>query len=75
LAVRRAAFTGDEGVAANNRDARLDRAYRCLMSLPSGAWVGPVMSHCGFTDPATFSRAFRRRFGMALRDVPGNRRG
>ena len=61
-----AAFTGDEGVAAKIRDARLDRAYRRLRG---GTRIGSVMTSCGFTDAATFSRAFRRRFGVAPRDV------
>ncbi|MEE7506027.1 AraC family transcriptional regulator [Methylobacterium mesophilicum] len=61
-----ASFTGDEGVAAKIRDARLDRAYRRLRG---GTRIGPVMTSCGFTDAATFSRAFRRRFGVAPRDV------
>lgn len=64
-----AAFTGDEGVAAKIRDARLDRAYRRLRSRTSGTRIGSVMANCGFTDAAAFSRAFRRRFGMAPRDV------
>lgn len=61
-----AAFTGDEGVAAKIRDARLDRAYRRLRG---GTRIASVMTSCGFTDAATFSRAFRRRFGVAPRDV------
>jgi AraC family transcriptional regulator, positive regulator of tynA and feaB len=68
-----AAFTGDEGVAAKIRDARLDRAYRCLRALGHGRRIGSVMASCGFTDAAAFSRAFRRRFGVAPRDVVDRR--
>lgn len=64
-----AAFTRDEGVAAKIRDARLDRAYQRLRSRRSGTRIGTVMAGCGFTDAAAFSRAFRRRFGVAPRDV------
>jgi AraC family transcriptional regulator, positive regulator of tynA and feaB len=68
-----AAFTGDEGVAAKIREARLDRAYRRLVALPDGGRVASVMAGCGFTDAAAFSRAFRRRFGMAPRDLLAGR--
>nr|WP_244625682.1 helix-turn-helix domain-containing protein [Methylobacterium mesophilicum] len=68
-----AAFTGDGGVAAKIREARLDRAYRRLVALPDGGRVASVMVSSGFTDAAAFSRAFRRRFGMAPRDLLGGR--
>ena len=70
-----AAFTGDDGVAAKIRDARLDRAYRRLAAVRGGVRVASVMASCGFTDAAAFSRAFRRRFGVAPRDLLGSRRG
>ncbi|MBE7201291.1 MAG: helix-turn-helix domain-containing protein [Parafilimonas terrae] len=70
-----AAFTGDEGVAAKIRDARLDRAYRRLATFGGGVRVASVMTSCGFTDAAVFSRAFRRRFGLAPRDLLAGRGG
>jgi len=65
-----AAFAGGEGIAATIRDARLDRAHdRIVMMRKTGARVASIMASCGFTDPATFSRAFRRRFGFTPRDL------
>lgn len=65
-----AAFAGGEGIAATIRDARLDRAYdRIVRARKSGSKVGSIMASCGFTDPATFSRAFRQRFGLSPRDL------
>lgn len=65
-----AAFADGEGVVATIRDARLDRA-RTYLSHPAQAResVATIMIRCGFTDPSLFSRSFRRRFGMAPRDV------
>ncbi len=65
-----AAFAEGDGVVATIRDARLDRA-RAYLSHPAQAResVATIMIRCGFTDPSLFSRSFRRRFGMAPRDV------
>lgn len=70
-----AAFTGDDGVAAKIRDARLDRAYRRLAAVRGRVQVASVMTSCGFTDAAPFSRAFRRRFELAPRNLLGARSG
>ena len=65
-----AAFADGEGVAAAIRDARLDRAHRQL-SAPAhaGDSVTAIMYRCGFTNASGFSTAFRRRFGIAPRDL------
>lgn len=65
-----AAFADGDGVAATIRDARLDRA-RTYLSNPAQAHesIATLILRCGFTDPSTFSKAFRRRFGLAARDV------
>ncbi|MCJ2143180.1 helix-turn-helix domain-containing protein [Methylobacterium sp. E-066] len=65
-----AAFAGGEGIAATIRDARLDRAHdRIVMMQTTGGRIGSIMVSCGFTDSATFSRAFRQRFGFSPRDL------
>ncbi|WP_336486347.1 helix-turn-helix domain-containing protein [Methylobacterium nigriterrae] len=70
-----AAFADENGIAAVIRDARLDRAYRHLSSPAcDGESIAAVMRACGYLDPAGFSRAFRRRFGLAPRDLREGRR-
>ncbi|CAM3252133.1 MULTISPECIES: helix-turn-helix domain-containing protein [Methylobacterium] len=71
-----AAFADGDGVAASIRDARLERARRYL-SVPAHAHdsIATIMLRCGFTDASAFSRAFRRRFGIAARDVRTPRSG
>ncbi|WP_267424454.1 helix-turn-helix domain-containing protein [Methylobacterium sp. GC_Met_2] len=65
-----AAFADGEGVAAAIRDARLDRAYRQLSApAPAGDSIATIMYRCGFTNASGFSTAFRRRFGIAPRDL------
>ncbi|MCJ2143181.1 helix-turn-helix domain-containing protein [Methylobacterium sp. E-066] len=65
-----AAFAGGQGIAATIRDARLDRAHdRIVMMRNTGARIASIMTSCGFTDPAAFSRAFRQRFGLSPRDL------
>lgn len=54
-----------ESVAATIWSARLERARRLLVS-PEGArlLVADIAQHCGFREIPTFTRMFRRRFGM-----------
>lgn len=64
------AFADGEGIASAIRDACLDRAHRLLSSDAGGGGnVSTAMWDSGFTNATNFSRAFRRRFGMAPRDV------
>lgn len=63
------AFEDRGGVATVIRDMRLDRARRRLLERgPRPPTVQQVAHECGFSDYATFARAFRRRFGMSARD-------
>ncbi len=45
------------------------RAPTCPTRRRARESVATIMIRCGFTDPSLFSRSFRRRFGMAPRDV------
>lgn len=60
----------DEAVAAVVWQARLERAYRMLRSSEGIAVpVGDVAMLSGFTDLPTFSRMFKRRYGMTPSDA------
>ncbi|MET1154636.1 helix-turn-helix domain-containing protein [Arthrobacter sp.] len=51
------------------RKARLKKAASLLSNPGSGRrTVGSIAAECGYTDPSTFTRAFRRRYGV----VPTN---
>lgn len=50
------------------RDERLGIASRALADPGIDHPVATVAQMCGFTDLTTFTRAFRRRFGMTPRD-------
>ena len=56
---------GEAGItpAAYIRQERLTRAARLLESSP-GLGVMDVAVRCGFTDVTTFTRAFKRRYGL-----------
>ncbi|WP_348645250.1 AraC family transcriptional regulator [Methylobacterium sp. BTF04] len=70
-----AAFRNEAGVAAAIRNARLERAHRRLSSSGSATdTVATIMFACGLTDAPSFSRSFRRRFGMTPRDVRATHR-
>ena len=65
-----AAFADGEGVAAAIRDARLDRAHRQLSATAhAGDSIATIMYRCGFVNASAFSTSFRRRFGIAPRDL------
>ncbi len=53
---------------------RLRRCRRDLI-LDGGARISEVAFRWGFSDPAHFSRAFRRSFGVSPRDYRARRRG
>jgi AraC-like DNA-binding protein len=60
----------DESVAAVVWQARLERAYRMLSSAEGIAVpIGDIAMLCGFTDLPTFSRMFKRRYGMTPSDA------
>jgi AraC family transcriptional activator of tynA and feaB len=59
----------DEPFAATVRNRRLDRAAAVLADPASTATVTAVAAAHGFDDPTAFARAFRRRFGLAPREV------
>lgn len=52
------------------RRRRLARAHRLLLA---GSAVGRAARACGFGDPDTFARAFRREYGVAPSGVGGSR--
>ena len=55
-------------IAEYVRECRLQAAMTALSRRPGGS-VSAVAARLGFTDPSTFSQAFRRRFGVSPRDV------
>lgn len=60
----------DESVAAVVWRARLERAHRMLCSAESIAMpIGDVAMLSGFIDMPTFSRMFKRRYGMPPREA------
>ena len=62
----------DRSVASLIWAARLERA-RWLLPLPAShnAPIAELAYRCGFVDPASFSRMFRRRFGLSPREARG----
>lgn len=56
-----------ESVAEHLRELRLRRAASLLRVEPDAA-IGTVATCCGYTEPISFDRAFRRRFGMTPTD-------
>ena len=66
----------DETVAHAIWSARLERARQLLTSgTGSQSAIGTIAWHCGFRQPATFARMFRRRFGISPGDIGGWRSG
>jgi AraC-like DNA-binding protein len=56
----------DEGVGAVIWASRLARAYGMLRSAESaGMLVADIAMLCGFREVPTFTRMFRRRYGMS----------
>jgi AraC-like DNA-binding protein len=59
-----------ESVAATIWSARTARAWRMLVSPESmGLLISDIALHCGFTELPTFTRMFKRRFGMTPSDA------
>lgn len=64
------AFAARElAVAGYIRERRLQRVWGLLHSLPASVPIAEVARRCGFLDSTSFSRMFRRRFGVRARDV------
>ncbi|GIH80642.1 helix-turn-helix domain-containing protein [Planobispora longispora] len=62
-------------VAAHVRARRLDHCRRELVSGdPRADRVSVIAARWGFSDPTSFSRAFRRAYGVAPRDYRADRR-
>ncbi|MFP1683143.1 helix-turn-helix domain-containing protein [Alloalcanivorax sp. C16-1] len=61
-------------VAGCLREARLHRAHQLLTSAPAHLGVAELAARCGFLDSSSFSRLFRRRYGLRPSDLrPGGR--
>jgi len=66
----------DETVADAIWRARLDRALHLLTSpAETRSAIGVIAWRCGFRQPETFARMFRRRFGVSPGDARGLRFG
>ncbi|MFZ6763505.1 helix-turn-helix transcriptional regulator [Pseudoroseomonas sp. WGS1072] len=63
------------GVAAELQRLRLERAHALLGDPAAPRRVGAVAFACGFAGEAQFSRAFRRAYGCAPREVLAERGG
>jgi AraC-like DNA-binding protein len=63
-------FAGQENtVAGTIRAMRLEQCARVLSDVANTLTITEIAHRHGFTDSTTFSRAFRRHFGKAPRDV------
>ncbi|NMO04847.1 helix-turn-helix domain-containing protein [Gordonia sp. TBRC 11910] len=63
-------FAGsDTTFAAAVRELRLEHGRTLLSAADRATSVTATALACGFTDPDSFSRAFRRHFGQSPRDV------
>ncbi len=64
-------FDPEGGIAQYVRARRLDLAYK-KFSAPGHEWlsISEVARAVGYSDASAFTRAFRRRFGIAPSDVP-----
>ncbi len=62
-------FAAGESFAATVRRLRLERCAARLSDPADRATITAVAAAYGFEDPTSFSRAFRRHFGVQPRDV------
>jgi AraC-like DNA-binding protein len=58
-----------ESVAAAIWSERLERARAMLASGGDRIEISEIAFHSGFLDPATFSRMFKRRYGVTAREM------
>lgn len=62
-------FENEGGVANYIQRRRLKRCFTELSKNAEGRSVAAIAEGLGFPDPSSFSRSFRREFGLAPRDV------
>lgn len=62
-------FESEGGVANYIQRRRLKRCFTELSKNAAGRSVATIAEELGFPDPSSFSRSFRREFGLAPRDV------
>ncbi len=62
-------FESEGGVASYIQRRRLRRCFAELSRNSEGRSVAMIAEELGFSDPSSFSRSFRREFGLAPRDV------
>lgn len=62
-------FESEGGVAHYVQRRRLRRCFNELSRNPEGRSVAAIAEEIGFSDPSSFSRSFRREFGLAPREV------
>jgi AraC-like DNA-binding protein len=60
---------GEGGVTRYIQRHRLRASYAALTDPLDDRPVAAVAEACGFHDPSTFSRTFRREFGLSPTDV------
>lgn len=62
---------GEGGVVHYIQSQRLSEAFSILSDPANDMPIGEVSEMLCFSDPSTFSRAFRRHFGQSPKDVKG----
>lgn len=62
-------FESEGGVAHYIQRRRLRRCFNELSRNAEGRSVAAIAEELGFPEPSSFSRSFRREFGLAPRDV------
>ncbi|MBR0672950.1 helix-turn-helix domain-containing protein [Neoroseomonas soli] len=60
---------GEGGVARYIQRLRLQASYTALSDVGDTRSVAVIAESCGFYDPSTFSRSFRREFGISPSDM------
>ena len=66
---------GEGGVVRYIQRLRLQASYAALSDVADARPVAAIAEACGFYDPSTFSRSFRREFGISPSDLRMAARG